>query len=181
MILDENKEKLDKIFKKYNLLLDEKDEIYSVIESIFLQDEFQKRMTSEFPHHGEITLGEHILEDTIVTYLLSKKHRNEPTFKMEIALRIAMMHDLYELPWQNNPAADTKHFFNKHGFRHPIEAVINGNAWYPEIFEAKDGPGKASEKTGSVRTAHPRRQNERNAFESSPHAPAHTGQNCQRC
>ena len=73
MILDENKEKLDKIFKKYNLLLDEKDEIYSVIESIFLHDEFQKRMTSEFPHHGEITLGEHILEDTIVTYLLSKK------------------------------------------------------------------------------------------------------------
>ena len=66
MILDENKEKLDKIFKKYNLLLDEKDEIYSVIESIFLHDEFQKRTTSEFPHHGEITLGEHILEDTIV-------------------------------------------------------------------------------------------------------------------
>ena len=31
MILDENKEKLDKIFKKYNLLLDEKDEIYRVI------------------------------------------------------------------------------------------------------------------------------------------------------
>lgn len=142
MILDENKEKLDKIFKKYNLLLDEKDEIYSVIESIFLHDEFQKRMTSEFPHHGEITLGEHILEDTIVTYLLSKKHRNEPTFEMEIALRIAMMHDLYELPWQNNPAADTKHFFNKHGFRHPIEAVINGNAWYPEIFEAKDDAEK---------------------------------------
>ena len=42
MILDENKEKLDKIFKKYNLLLDEKDEIYSVIESIFLQMNFKK-------------------------------------------------------------------------------------------------------------------------------------------
>ena len=142
MISNENKEKLNNIFNKYNLSLDEKNEIYNIINSIFLHDEFQKRMTNEFPHHGEITLGEHILEDTIITYLLSKKHRNEPTFEMEIALRIAMIHDLYELPWQNNPKADVEHFFNRHGFRHPIEAVINGNAWYPEIFEAKEDAKK---------------------------------------
>ena len=44
-----------------------------MIEIIYIHDEFQRRMTSEFKHHGEITLGAHILEDTVVNYLLSKK------------------------------------------------------------------------------------------------------------
>ena len=26
-------------------------------------------------------------------------------------------------------------FFNMHGFRHPIEAVINAVIWYPELFD----------------------------------------------
>lgn len=142
MSLSESKIKLDEIFKKYNLLNEEKDEIYRVIEQIFLHDEFQRRMTDEFKHHAQITLGEHILQDTVVTYLLSKKHRNNPAFEMEIALKIAMMHDLYELPWQNNPMAEVNKFYNKHGFRHPIESVINSNVWFPEIFNAKEDAKK---------------------------------------
>ena len=35
------------------------------------------------------------------------------------------MHDLYTLPWQNNFEAKVDKFYNKHGFRHSIEALIN--------------------------------------------------------
>ena len=35
---------------------------------------------------------------------------------------------------QNNPTAGTREIFNGYGFRHPIEAVINANTWYPELF-----------------------------------------------
>lgn len=44
-----------------------------------------------------------------------------------------MFHDLYTIPWQNSPIKDQR-FINKHGFRHPIEAVINANTWFPEAF-----------------------------------------------
>ncbi|MBE6154105.1 MAG: hypothetical protein E7163_00815 [Firmicutes bacterium] len=132
----ENIKKLHTILNKYKLSTDEKEELLNIILNIFKHDEFQKRMTNEFQHHGEITLGEHILEDAVVTFLLSKKYKhNNGNFDMYLAIKIAMLHDLYTLPWQNNEAAKVNSFFNKHGFRHPIEAVINANKWYPEIFE----------------------------------------------
>ena len=46
-----------------------------------------------------------------------------------------MLHDLYTLPWQNNKKNKVKKFCNKHGFRHPLEAVLNSIYWYPEFFE----------------------------------------------
>ena len=51
-----------------------------------------------------------------------------------MVIKIALFHDLYTIPWQNNKKAHVKHFFNKHGFRHPIEAVINAINWYPDYF-----------------------------------------------
>lgn len=136
-IENENNRKLENILNKYKLSLEEKDELINMIRTIYIHDEFQRRMTSEFKHHGEITLGTHILEDTVVTYLLSKKHLNKSktfNYSMDSAVKIAMLHDLYTLPWQNNPDAGTRDFFNGHGFRHPIESVINAIAWYPELF-----------------------------------------------
>lgn len=144
-IEDRNKKELFMLLDKYNLEQHEKEEFLNIIHSIFIHDEFQRRMTDEFPHHGEITLGKHIIEDAIVTYLLSKKYKKknkELNFEIVLAVKIAMLHDLYTLPWQNNPAASTNEFLNKHGFRHPIEAVINANSWYPEIFSVKDDAEK---------------------------------------
>lgn len=83
-------------------------------------------------HHDKISLGQHILEDAIVTYKLLKKKRNK--YNLKVALYIAMFHDLYTSPWQNNPSNNTK-FFHKHGFRHPIEAIINALNWFPELFD----------------------------------------------
>ena len=127
--------KLNLLFSKYNIINEEKDYLLKIIDPIFSHEEFQKRMSAPFFHHGEITLGEHILEVTIVTYLLSKKYKNNKEYRLDKALQISMMHDLYEIPWQNNKQAKTKKFTNKHGFRHPIEAVINATIWYPDLFD----------------------------------------------
>ncbi len=127
----------DNICNNYKLTKEDKDYLSKIVLPIINNDNFKKRMTSEFLHHGNITLGEHIIEDTIVTYKLSKKRKNN-TFNMDIAIKIALLHDLYTLPWQNNREAKVKQFFDKHGFRHPIEAVINSITWYPEIFNNSD-------------------------------------------
>lgn len=46
-----------------------------------------------------------------------------------------MFHDLYERPWQNS-GIKKERLTNRHGFVHPIEAVINANTWYPKYFES---------------------------------------------
>ena len=120
-------ELLDKYLNK-----EEREEFLSIVDSIIKSDEFQRRLTSEFPHHGSITLGEHILEVAILTYKKCKKKKN---IDLKSSVYIAMMHDLYTIPWQNNEDGNVKKFINKHGFRHPIEAVINSINWYPEIYE----------------------------------------------
>lgn len=122
------------LFTKYKFSDDEKTEILDIIENIYKHSEFQKRMSNNFLHHGNITLGEHILEDTLKTYMLSKKYKNNNRFDLSIALKISMLHDLYTLPWQNNDLNKANHFLHYHGFRHPVEAVINAINWFPEIF-----------------------------------------------
>lgn len=129
---------VNEIFDKYNLSLEDKDYLKNIIFPIISNNYFQERMTNKFLHHSDITLGEHIIEDTIETYLLSKKYlnrKNKTNYRIDLALKIAMLHDLYTVPWQNNPEARVKHFFDKHGFRHPVEAIINGITWYPDLFQ----------------------------------------------
>ena len=133
----DNDKIVDKILDNYKLASDKRDEFIDIIEPIYVHKEFQRRFSKEFLHHGNITLGEHIVEDAVVTYIRSlkylKKHCNTD-YDLKIAVTIAMLHDLYTLPWQNNVEAKTHKFFNAHGFRHPIEAVINSFMWYPELF-----------------------------------------------
>ena len=121
---------LENLFNKYNLTFEEKEELKKIILPIFEHEEFQKRLEKEFLHHSDITLGKHILEDSVLTYKLAKKQK----VKTELAVKIAMLHDLYTNPWQNSNVK-IKGFFNKHGFRHPLEAIINAINWYPEIFK----------------------------------------------
>ncbi len=125
----------ENICNKYNLSSEDKDYLEKIVYPIIENDNFIKRTTDEFPHHSSITLGEHILEDVVMTYILSKKQvKKNKDYRIDLAIKIAILHDLYTLPWQNNPKAKVKHFFDKHGFRHPIEAVINSINWYPELF-----------------------------------------------
>ena len=133
---------LDNLLAEYGFNDEEKIEFLKIIKEIYEHDEFQRRMSNEFLHHGDITLGRHILEDTIKTYVLSKKYmkrkNSSKNYRLDIALKTSMLHDLYTLPWQNNPENKSSKFFNKHGFRHPIEAVINAIIWYPELFKNDD-------------------------------------------
>lgn len=125
---------IDSIMTRYNLNIEEKEELTSLIYHIIKHKEFKRRMTDEFYHHGKTTLGEHILEDTIITYIIcKKKQRKGKKIDLLLAISISLMHDLYTEAWQNNPNKPKK-FSNYHGFRHPIEAVINAISWYPEVF-----------------------------------------------
>ncbi len=128
---------VNKLMNKYNLEEESKEELLHIIKPIIANDEFQKRMQEPFLHHGTISLGEHIIEDSIVTYNLVKKKNKKKynNINLDLALKISMFHDLYTEPWQNN--IKTKRFTNKHGFRHPIEAVVNAFTWYPELFNNK--------------------------------------------
>lgn len=129
------------ICDKYQIDSEDRDYLKKYVFPIISNSNFITRITDEFPHHGNITLGEHIIEDTVLTYLLSKKYlkrKKIDNYRLDLAIKIALLHDLYTIPWQNNKEAKVKHFFNKHGFRHPIEAVINSINWYPELFNSDD-------------------------------------------
>ena len=132
-----NDKVVNKIFDVYGFDKNDCVQFMKIINSIYIHEEFQKRFGKEFLHHGNITLGEHIIEDAVVTYKMSMKYlknHHSGDFDLRIAVIIAMLHDLYVLPWQNNIEAKTHKLFNAHGFRHPIEAVINASIWYPELF-----------------------------------------------
>lgn len=128
---NEYKERVYSIFDKHGLSDEEKDELYYIIKKIVAHPEFIERMTDKYLHHSDVTLGEHIIDDACITYQLCQKRKK---INVSVAVKIAMFHDLYTIPWQNNKNAKVTKFHNKHGFRHPIEAVINAYNWYPELF-----------------------------------------------
>ncbi len=137
----ENREKLTCIMDKHKVPLEERESLLDIIMPIFSHAEFQKRMASPYFHHDTVTLGEHILEDAIVTYNLSKKYllkKNDSSYNISLAIKIAMLHDLYTYPWQNNKEHRSMKFYNKHGFVHPIESVINSIYWYPDLFKNRE-------------------------------------------
>ena len=124
---------LIKLFDKYEISEIERFEIYEIIKSIFLTDKFQEKFSKRFLHHGKTTLGEHILEDTIITYLLLCNDKGK-NVDLEIALKVSMMHDMYTIPWQN-ASIKKDSFFHLHGFTHPIEAVINSLVYFKKEFK----------------------------------------------
>lgn len=126
---------VNSILDAYNFSLEDKKNFISITESIYNHKEFIKRMDSKaYPHHGNKSLGDHILSDAAVTYKLAKKNAN---IDVKLAVVIAMFHDLYELSWQNSGIKQLK-FINKHGFIHPIEAIINASIWFPTYFKNED-------------------------------------------
>ena len=128
-----------KNFLDYGFTLPEQENFTKIVRPIISHPEFEKRCTNNFPHHGNTTLGEHILKDAMITYRLANiyksKHPNVD-ISTETAVVIALFHDLYTNPWQN--VDNDNPLYEKHGFMHPIEAVINAYEWYPEYFKDKE-------------------------------------------
>lgn len=126
--------KLKKIFEFYKLSNKDMRYIWKIIKPIYLHEEFQRRMTDPFFHHCTITVGEHIIGDTILVYKTCKRYKLSPCV-IKRAILISMFHDLYEIPWPS----DTKELFiNYHAFVHPIEAIVNAITWFPKYFENID-------------------------------------------
>lgn len=127
-----------KLARLYKLSGYDSRKLWGIIEPICRHPEFIARCADPFYHHDIKTLGEHILTDTIVTYKFVKILKGkgyQKIINLNLAVTIAMFHDLYETPWQN--AYQKKKFKNLHGFRHPIEAVVNAITWYPSFFKSK--------------------------------------------
>ena len=128
-----------KNFFYYRFTLAEQEEFTKIAYPIISHPEFEKRCTEEFFHHDNVTLGEHIIKDALVTYRYVKiynyKHPKRKV-NLEIAVIIALFHDLYSNPWPNTPVK--KDFLDKSGFIHPIEAVVNAYKWFPEYFSDVD-------------------------------------------
>lgn len=132
--LKNNINTVNEIMDKYDLPNEDKTKLWGIIYPIFTHEEFQRRMNAlEFAHHADISLGYHILSDAVVTYLIAKK-KKLPEENLEIAVTIAMFHDLYEIPWQNSGIIKSR-MTNRHGFTHPIEGAVNASVWYPMYFE----------------------------------------------
>lgn len=124
--------------KQYKLTGYNAKKLWNIIRPICYHKEFIKRTKAPYWHHDCKTIGEHILCDAIVTYKLitklKKRGKKFDFINLNIAIYIAMFHDLYEEPWQNNLKSKDKKFKNKHGFIHPIEAVTNAITWFPKFF-----------------------------------------------
>ena len=91
--------------KQYKLSNYDTKKLWKIIEPIATHEEFAKRCSDPYFHHDIKTLGDHILCDAIVTYKLATKLKRKnhalKSINIELAVVIAMFHDLYELPWQN--------------------------------------------------------------------------------
>ncbi len=134
--MKENINFVNKIIDKYNMTEEERSTFWNIIMPIFKHEEFQKRMNpSLYPHHDTVSLGDHIISDAILAYILAKKKTS--SIDISLSVIIAMFHDLYELPWQNSNIHKNM-YVNNHAFTHPIEAIINAIYWYPEYFKDLD-------------------------------------------
>ena len=133
------------IYEKYKLFCEQyklsgynSKKLWNIIRPICYHKEFIKRCKDPFWHHDLKTTGDHIICDAIVTYKmiikLKKKNKKFTFINLKIAIYIAMFHDLYEEPWQNNFKFKEKKLKNKHGFIHPIEATVNAITWFPKMF-----------------------------------------------
>ncbi len=127
-------------FSKYKISEEKIDYFFSVVSPIFMHPEFQKRVDSKFLHHGKTSLGMHIINNSILTYILCFKFISLGyDIDIDLALKISMLHDLYEVCYKDKESCVKKSkVINLHGFVHPIEAVINSFCWYTDIFKDED-------------------------------------------
>lgn len=107
----------------------DKEEYYKIVHEILIHPEFQKRKT--YKHHGSITVYEHSLKVSKVAYALAKKFNKD----YKSAAIGGLLHDFYDKPWQED--TEKKPFFQKHGFVHAKQAMINANKYFPSLMNKK--------------------------------------------
>lgn len=106
-----------------------KEEYYEIVHDILKNEEFQKRKT--YKHHGNITVYDHCLAVSKVSYILAKKLNKD----YRSAAIGGLLHDFYDKPWQEDTSK--KPFFQKHGFVHAKQAMLNANKYFPNLMNEK--------------------------------------------
>lgn len=104
----------------------EKNEYYHIIHEVLKSDEFQKR--KQYCHHGNITVYEHSLRVSKLSYVMAKKLKKD----YKTAALAGLLHDFYYHPWQENRTKEK--FFQAHGFTHAKEARLNAYSFFPELM-----------------------------------------------
>lgn len=105
-------------------------EYYEIVKNILENEEFLKRKT--YKHHGEISVYDHCLKVSMKAYKISKKFKSFDSNSVAIG---GLLHDFYDKPWQDN--VEKKPFFQKHGFVHAHEALLNSESLFPEYMNPK--------------------------------------------
>ena len=116
------------------------DEWYGYVESILLNDEFQKRKL--FPHHHNLSVWDHSILVSFRSFIMAKTF-NADERKTAIA---GLLHDFYPWAWMYNEELEdldggkyleevyTKHpLFEMHGFTHANAAAENYVKFFPEL------------------------------------------------
>ena len=107
---------------------------YLIVNKILENEEFLKR--KKYRHHGDISVYEHSLSVSILSYNIAKKINllfgkiilNE----YDVAVG-ALLHDFYYKPYTEDH--EKKPLFKKHGFVHASEALENSKKIFPQLID----------------------------------------------
>lgn len=111
----------------------ENKDYYVIVKEILESSEFQKRKT--YRHHGEISVYEHSLSVSILSYNIARKI-NIFFGKMiinEYDIAVAsLLHDFYYNDYTKDKTKTP--FFKQHGFVHAREARDNSRKFFPQYM-----------------------------------------------
>lgn len=105
-------------------------EYYEIVKEILEHEEFLKRKS--YKHHGEITVYEHCLKVSTISYKIAKKFKKFDANSVAIG---GLLHDFYFKPWQDSH--EKRPFLKKHGFVHANEALVNSKKYFPQYIDKK--------------------------------------------
>lgn len=103
---------------------------YEIVNEILNNEEFQKR--KEYKHHGDISVYDHSLRVSQLSYKLARKIPNMDSRSVAIG---GLLHDFYYNPWQDSK--QKKPFLKKHGFVHAEEALTNSYCYFEKYMTKK--------------------------------------------
>ena len=100
-------------------------EYLSIVSNILNNEEFMRR--KEYKHHGDISVYDHSLRVSYLSYKFAKKFKN--VNEKDVAVG-GLLHDFYYKPWMNDTGK--RKFFKKHGFVHAREALENSKIFFSD-------------------------------------------------
>lgn len=112
------------------------EDYYTIVNDILNSEEFQKR--KKYRHHGEISVYEHSLSVSILSYELAKKiniffgHMIINEYDIAVA---SLLHDFYYNDYTKDKTK--KPFFKQHGFVHAREARDNSRKVFPQYMNER--------------------------------------------